>query len=555
VRILNEKTERFKDLVVDVRNDLMLYTAVYDNKAVKEANVRKWGSNIVRDVKSGVSEIQLILWDEKVGGPIRVYSIESLKSTSTKDLVEIAPETMNLIPLHLQCVKHEIDTVTTNFPTLNKTIDGSEHSNPSKVYPQLKNASSGKLPSRHMRLAHMASNHMSFHETRNPSLFNGEYKTESLASLHDQLSNRANFHYGLSGLKNEISTALSQTLHDLERSDSFVSKSSLRQEQTLSRHRKISQNSMLSEQRMTPKTSKGSDKDKLKRFLSLSSNNFIPPPFKTAERNPDAPPIREISVVTNGPIAEISHTNGPIAEISLCGDLVKEVFPYHVVLDSDFRILQVGNSLSMLFEDIEEEEEEDSPPQPEINFIGRVVSDIFMVTGPIPMFGQWDWSVLDRMKEKTIFFESVLTDESTRKAKLKGTIIEMFPRQIMLSLLPNVKNLTELSNMDLSMGDLPLHSCQREAVLLGEHSAQERRCYWGNTVHKRGGDRHLKLDFDAVENGRDSRTSLMVRNIPNKYTQQMNRLRILESDRKQILATELNAAQWSSRSSILFASW
>ena len=40
-----------------------------------------------------------------------------------------------------------------------------------------------------------------------------------------------------------------------------------------------------------------------------------------------------------------------------------------------------------------------------------------------------------------------------------------------------------------------------------------------------GGDekdnKHLVLDLEAVEQGRDSRTSLMVRNIPNKYTQQM----------------------------------
>jgi RNA recognition motif 2 len=40
-----------------------------------------------------------------------------------------------------------------------------------------------------------------------------------------------------------------------------------------------------------------------------------------------------------------------------------------------------------------------------------------------------------------------------------------------------------------------------------------------------GGDdkdnRHLMLDLDDVGNGRDTRTSLMVRNIPNKYTQQM----------------------------------
>jgi RNA recognition motif 2 len=33
--------------------------------------------------------------------------------------------------------------------------------------------------------------------------------------------------------------------------------------------------------------------------------------------------------------------------------------------------------------------------------------------------------------------------------------------------------------------------------------------------------RHLMLDLESVETGRDTRTSLMVRNIPNKYTQQM----------------------------------
>jgi RNA recognition motif 2 len=36
-----------------------------------------------------------------------------------------------------------------------------------------------------------------------------------------------------------------------------------------------------------------------------------------------------------------------------------------------------------------------------------------------------------------------------------------------------------------------------------------------------GQNQHLVLDLDAVESGLDTRTSLMVRNIPNKYTQQM----------------------------------
>jgi hypothetical protein len=40
-------------------------------------------------------------------------------------------------------------------------------------------------------------------------------------------------------------------------------------------------------------------------------------------------------------------------------------------------------------------------------------------------------------------------------------------------------------------------------------------------ANTRDGQQHLILDLDAVENGLNTRTSLMVRNIPNKYTQQM----------------------------------
>ena len=196
-----------------------------------------------------------------------------------------------------------------------------------------------------------------------------------------------------------------------------------------------------------------SDNDKINRFLSLSSNTFQPPKPKEAETvvGSEAPPMSEI-VVTNNP-AE--------SGISLSADVVKEVFPYHIILDAEFRILQVGASLSEILDDMV--------------LVGRTASDVFMVTGPIPMFGQWDWSVLNRMKEKTLFFESVLTDDSSLKAKLKGTLVNVStqPKRVMLALFPNVKNLTELSDMDLSIADLPLHSCQREAVLLGEHSASE----------------------------------------------------------------------------------
>lgn len=50
----------------------------------------------------------------------------------------------------------------------------------------------------------------------------------------------------------------------------------------------------------------------------------------------------------------------------------------------------------------------------------------------------------------------------------------------------------------------------------------------GNT--RDGQSQHLILDLDAVENGVDTRTSLMVRNIPNKYTQQMLLTEFTEND-------------------------
>ncbi len=50
----------------------------------------------------------------------------------------------------------------------------------------------------------------------------------------------------------------------------------------------------------------------------------------------------------------------------------------------------------------------------------------------------------------------------------------------------------------------------------------------GNT--RDGQSQHLILDLEAVENGLDTRTSLMVRNIPNKYTQQMLLREFTEND-------------------------
>eukprot|EP00980_Cylindrotheca_fusiformis_P016264 scaffold4829_cov129-Cylindrotheca_fusiformis.AAC.24 len=630
VRVTNSHTSRYKDLVVDVRDDLQVFNAVYNNPGVKAANVRKWSSDIVQAVQNGSSEIVLEIWDHSVGIACRILLLRDLMHTTTRDLMEMAPGTDAFVEVRLRCVKKPADPSLESAKSALKR--GSSLSaievKPTSIQPK-RNGSVKSIPQRHM--AHMSTGNLNVLGARsNPRQ---SFLKASMSSFQEQITKRSNYQFALSGLSDQrnqswqtapakqrqaqlflahlnSSFPASSNLQEFEKSgqqkiehatqqkseiqsqqkiehatrqksgkknvatiddkvqrfltlsDDLKSKPngdgvresegkavqgqtaassntgpvslvqsldefrrlcrSKQSKELLEQHRRKSTSASVDtrtnrqpEEKSTGRISTARNTDncepepdfptgrkavsgkyvdqaeqslsswghrenmpeqeKRKSFLSSSSNKLVPPqqPMKTRTVDGDGPPVAEISVVTTSPISsnlDVS-VSSPSKGVSLSGEIVKDVFPYHVVLDSEFRILQVGNSLSMLFET----RAEDNNSQENINFEGRIVSDVFMITGPIPMYGKWDWSVLDRMKEKTIFIESVLTESLRRKARLKGTIIEMSrsPRQIMLSLLPNVKNLTELSDMNLSMGDLPLHTCQREAVLLGEHSASE----------------------------------------------------------------------------------
>ena len=217
--------------------------------------------------------------------------------------------------------------------------------------------------------------------------------------------------------------------------------------------------------------------DKINRFLEFSAKRKMPvegdnavamTTLKRGESlksvgslNASVPPIAEIAVVTGHSSDASVKVEQP--SIPLSGDLVKQVFPYHIVIDENFYIIQVGNSLHLLMDSA--------------FIIGKCISDLFTITGPIPSFGEkWEWKNLDKMKEKTVFLEGLHTNSFLQKPKIKGSIIELSKspeRKVLLALSPNVKNLSELEGMNLSMQDLPVHSCQRDAVLLGEHSKSE----------------------------------------------------------------------------------
>jgi len=65
------------------------------------------------------------------------------------------------------------------------------------------------------------------------------------------------------------------------------------------------------------------------------------------------------------------------------------------------------------------------------------------------------------------------------------------------------------------------HSYFSHGTDAGSLSGRSYRSAYSTGTEGEKDNRHLMLDLESVENGKDTRTSLMVRNIPNKYTQRM----------------------------------
>ena len=728
VRVINQVTDRFKDVVVEISDTTTIYDAVYNHPGVKEAHVRKWDSEIARKVKAGASEIKFLVWDDDTGKPWHEFSLDDLKKTSTRQLSESVAEHSNLVKIYLQCcdVENAATRQENNAVEAELILDvPKSHSPPPQASLRLENGRpqycstpslrhsrseanllSESIPKTPPKKPHRA-NHMhisvpapasplrsvtfhsspsdegqlkhcqsagalkslgsaSYHSTPKVSTgslrllgvkvplkkknlltsysntdlrgskpsFGAGFRRQAAAaaqspiggqnatwrsvgtrlsstttvkilprassidttsshsksadaqagSIREQVpltrrfsdssisdsTPRANQQKSDKMLKelmrllrkkqpapdqtrrslqsakeretdidssfNDSFTesnhaTLQESLHmsfhegsnlafrgssdahfhvsvpavvraQQERRDSLASKVSVLTYQ----EKRPSMGTPLESPRIfpSPKTtplvqmpSGGTDirrknlpvinagvtgnaktNDKILRFLtpqnpnpanrgtfnvSCSNSRSISESSGTSsKKDSDAPPITEISISNDGTGAKPAGFQAPMG-VSLSPEVVKEVFPYHIVLDADFRIIQVGNSFGMLIQ--------------EASVIGRLVSDILMVTSPIPVFGNWDWSILSKMKDKTIFLETVLSPEKEDKVKVKGTIIDVSesPKRVMLALFPNVKNLAELEDSNLSMVDLPLHSCQREAVLLGEHSKSEVR--------------------------------------------------------------------------------
>jgi class 3 adenylate cyclase len=146
---------------------------------------------------------------------------------------------------------------------------------------------------------------------------------------------------------------------------------------------------------------------------------------------------------------------------------LKTLFPFHVIVDEKFIVLQVGKNLPRLLHRRESEE-----------LTGIHIGELLEITRPI-LCADWEWKALRKLADQDFFLRPKqllsLTEKGSSEdlVKLKGTYVDIEHGRVMFSLSPDARNISDLNKMRLTLTDLPLNGCQRDAILMGEYIVQE----------------------------------------------------------------------------------
>lgn len=140
---------------------------------------------------------------------------------------------------------------------------------------------------------------------------------------------------------------------------------------------------------------------------------------------------------------------------------LREVFPFHVIVDRNFKILQVGMNLPQVLETTDKDLQ------------GVHIQDVFKITRPDMAFS-WDWQSMNSLCDQNFFVSPTMKGEtSVQNVNFKASMLTLSKDKVMYSLCPHVNNLQHLNDIGLTLSDLSLVTSQRDAVFLGEYVSQE----------------------------------------------------------------------------------
>ncbi|KAL3933148.1 MAG: hypothetical protein SGBAC_010524, partial [Bacillariaceae sp.] len=104
VRLKNETTQRSRDVLVPIRSDVSLFDAAYNRDEVLCANVRKWKSTFVKEVKNDLARLLCVFFGDGEA-EIRTCSVQSLKTITTSEAKKNLSNADGSVSIVLRCVK------------------------------------------------------------------------------------------------------------------------------------------------------------------------------------------------------------------------------------------------------------------------------------------------------------------------------------------------------------------------------------------------------------------------------------------------------------------
>ena len=149
-----------------------------------------------------------------------------------------------------------------------------------------------------------------------------------------------------------------------------------------------------------------------------------------------------------------------INNVGMSATVTKALFPYSIVINEDFDILQIGQNMAKVLRKAEDE------------ILGSRVMDVLEITQPL--HAEWNWDWLRKLEDQTFQVDPVIA-ESDCNVLFKASIILVAdnPVKAMLIMAPDASNLNDLMKMGLTLSDLPVHGDYRDAVFLREHLSSQ----------------------------------------------------------------------------------
>ncbi|CAB9517983.1 Receptor-type guanylate cyclase gcy [Seminavis robusta] len=168
----------------------------------------------------------------------------------------------------------------------------------------------------------------------------------------------------------------------------------------------------------------------------------------------------------NGDESISAPTKADKDSLQMTLEQMQSIFPFHLLVDKEFTILSVGDSLPSLMKKQQLVNDFDTP----FEMLGQHIEMYVKITRPqLPI---WDWKALKKFSDQN-FFLTAISATSQQPLEFKGSMFPVGGTAVMFALNPYIRNVQEMQSFGLFMNDLPLHGFQRDSVFLSEYITHE----------------------------------------------------------------------------------